>query len=83
MNSMSILDAWTSFAADLIPLDAPDVQRIEMRRAFYSGAITILQYTWQLAASPDVIGSMRTLDRLHAEKTAFIAEMERLAREPK
>lgn len=30
--------AWRSYAEAVIPPDAPDVQRIESRRAFYAGA---------------------------------------------
>lgn len=29
--------AWRSFAEQVLPIDAPDVQRQEMRRAFYAG----------------------------------------------
>ncbi len=34
-----ILDtAWRSYAEQVIPIDAPDFQRRECRRAFYAGA---------------------------------------------
>lgn len=83
MNDMSILDAWLSFEADVIPLTAPSIQHVEMRRAFYSGAIAILQYTEQIGEIPDELTGMRMLERLHIEKRAFINEMDRLAKEPK
>lgn len=34
--------AWSSFSAKVIPADAPDLQRREMRRAFYAGASAAL-----------------------------------------
>ena len=86
MNSLSILDAWTSFAAAVIPLDAPPAQHADMRRAFYTGAVTILEFTEVISnTTDDALGmyqGIRMLERLHVEKRAFIAEMERLAREP-
>jgi hypothetical protein len=83
MKGMSILDAWLSFEGDVIPLDAPPIQHVEMRRAFYSGAIAILQFTEQIAEIPDERAGMQMLERLHIEKRAFINEMDRLAKEQK
>lgn len=83
MNTISILDAWTDFENDVIPLDAPPIQHIEMRRAFYAGAIAILQFTKKIADIPDEREGMQMLERLHVEKRAFMAEMDRLAKEPK
>jgi hypothetical protein len=72
---------------DIIVLSAPEIQRIEMRRAFSASAVTILQFTEAIANIPDdfagIHQSMHAHDRLHAEKRAFVAEMGRLAREPK
>ena len=31
-------DEWESYARDILPTAAPDVQKIETRRAFYAGA---------------------------------------------
>jgi len=40
---ISLLDhQWRSFEAEVIPLAAPEVQREEMRRAFYAGAQGVL-----------------------------------------
>lgn len=33
-----IEEGWKQYEADIIPADAPEVQRIESRRAFYAGA---------------------------------------------
>lgn len=34
-------ELWVSFERDVLPADAPDVQRIEMRRAFYAGGFAL------------------------------------------
>lgn len=40
---ISLLDhQWRSFQDEVIPLAAPEVQREEMRRAFYAGAQAVL-----------------------------------------
>lgn len=35
---LSLADEWASYAADVMPANAPEVQRVETRRAFYAGA---------------------------------------------
>lgn len=35
----TIAHAWTEFQRQCIPIKAPPIQQIEMRRAFYSGVI--------------------------------------------
>lgn len=41
--SRKLLDAhWRSFAESVLPVNAPMVQRMEMRRAFYAGARALL-----------------------------------------
>jgi hypothetical protein len=37
----SLADEWNDFDRLIVPRDAPEVQRIEMRRAFYAGAATM------------------------------------------
>lgn len=37
-----IADTWRDFESRIVPADAPDVQRREMRRAFYAGASAAL-----------------------------------------
>jgi hypothetical protein len=38
----TIRDAWLDFESKVIPADASPLQRIEMRRAFYAGATTVV-----------------------------------------
>jgi len=37
-----VRDAWTSFERAILPPDCSDVQRSEMRRAFFAGAFSIM-----------------------------------------
>lgn len=36
-----IADAWRDYEIKVVPLNAPEVQRTESRRAFYAGAIAV------------------------------------------
>lgn len=38
---LRILEEWNTFSSEVIPADASEIQRIEMRRAFYAGACSI------------------------------------------
>lgn len=38
-NPKLIQDGWTSFANAVLPKGTPKIQRVEMRRAFFSGAV--------------------------------------------
>lgn len=42
---MRIEDQWIEFRGKVIPADAPPVQVIEMRRAFYAGVEALLRIT--------------------------------------
>jgi hypothetical protein len=43
MAEQKIIDAaWRSYAEAVIPVDAPEIQHTEMRRAFYAGASALL-----------------------------------------
>ena len=44
-DNFSLVNEWTRFAGRVIPLDASDIQRTEMRRAFYAGAIAVIDIT--------------------------------------
>lgn len=38
----SLAEEWDEFARQVMPKDAPKVQRVEMRRAWYAGAAAML-----------------------------------------
>ena len=42
MKRQLMAEQWDQFSRSVLPRDAPQVQRTEMRRAFYAGAQSIL-----------------------------------------
>jgi hypothetical protein len=42
VHGTTIGEQWASYLAEVVPADAPDVQREECKRAFYSGASAML-----------------------------------------
>ncbi|MGF6607095.1 hypothetical protein OKW45_001995 [Paraburkholderia sp. WSM4175] len=71
-HSTSIAVAWQSFAADMIPLDAPGSQYSDMRMAFYAGAIHCIDI---LTAPVDGRIDAPTVNRLHEERRTFLREI--------
>lgn len=47
----TIAEQWGVFEARVIPKDAPQVQRLEMKRAFYGGAAGLLSMMLKIADS--------------------------------
>lgn len=43
MKRQLVLELWNSYRREVIPAEAPDVQVIECRRAFYAGAKGLLR----------------------------------------
>lgn len=63
---------WAEFDARVIPPDAPDVQRVEMRRAFFAGAWTMFtQMTGRSVTEVPDEQSEAVLQSLHDECVAF------------
>jgi hypothetical protein len=48
-----IEDLWKAFEARVMPLDAPAIQRREMRIAFYAGFKAMLDMAYLLGELPD------------------------------
>lgn len=76
MAEQKILDAaWRSYAEAVIPLDAPDIQRTEMRRAFYAGAALLFGGIMaMLDPGPDIeptAADLRKMDALKKELDDF------------
>ena len=38
---MTAAELWESYETEVLPKDAPDVQRVECKRAFYAGAFAV------------------------------------------
>ena len=68
----TIHEVWESLEAAAIPADAPDIQRQEMRRAFYAGAQAMLHLAFSVgpeSVSEDEGAAM--LERWRLEVLAF------------
>jgi hypothetical protein len=74
MNTLQ--SVWQTFEAQVIPRNAHQTQRQEMRRAFYAGSSAVLSI--MLGVSGDDVseeaGAM-ILDGLHKEARQFVADV--------
>lgn len=76
MNPHVLARAWESYRAKVLPPDAPDVQVVETRRAFYAGATIVLEICKRVGA-PDVSEDLGVLqfEMLDREIVAFMARI--------
>jgi hypothetical protein len=69
-----IRDAWQSYDRDVVPREAGESQRLETRRAFYAGAMTVLLITTKLGEDAvSEADGVKTLDAIHREMEQFRA----------
>lgn len=73
----TIADAWSTFAAQVMPKGAPQVQHQEMRRAFYAGAHSALCLMGAIAdeASSEEAGAA-LIEALHRELARFVHDIQ-------
>lgn len=73
-RSRSIAAMWMMFETQVMPLNAPPIQRKEMRRAFYAGAHAMLEECVLAAGLPqdDAVAVLRSLNN---ESAAFGAKV--------
>jgi hypothetical protein len=66
-NQRRIEQEWQEFEKKIMPKNAPEIQRKEMRRAFYAGAWTMLKLVQSLGADgipeEDAIGVLEEVDK--------------------
>lgn len=77
-----IKEAWERFAAECVPADAEDVQRVETRRAFYAGALSLFAGICgavEPGEGEPTAADMAVLDGVREEFQAYEAELARLA----
>jgi len=77
LAAVSITGLWASFEKDILPANAPPVQRQEMRRAFYAGSFGVLTAMLHVVGSNEVgmEEGVLILDRLYNECKAFAARV--------
>jgi hypothetical protein len=68
----TIADDWTRFAASVLPPNVSDIQRSEMRRAFYGGVAVMFDHAYRLG-DPDgsEADAVAMLERIRAEIQLF------------
>lgn len=72
--SNRIQQAWLGLEAKAIPPDAGQVQRKEMRRAFFCGAKAMLAETIEASDLPELL-AMRVMSELNAELEQFLQDL--------
>ena len=72
-----IADAWREFEIEVIPLNAPEVQRTECRRAFYQGALSLFyRLTGILDADREpTAADLKKMDDIKAEIDQFVKDL--------
>jgi hypothetical protein len=74
----SVAEYWQLFEENVVPAGAPEIQRVEMRRAFYCGFWSALQAGVELAAEceDNHMKAMLMMQGLHDECYAFRLQVE-------
>jgi hypothetical protein len=80
MTDLNTLAAeWALFERAVVSVAAGDVQRSEMRLAFYAGASAVLALYNRVAATVSDDAAVAILEGLHQEAKAFAEAMRRQA----
>ncbi len=75
-KSATLAEAWTSYASEVVPRDAPPVQRRETGRAFYAGAAAALGVAARIAdADLNEADENAALRRLSDELRQHVADV--------
>lgn len=77
MNTSNTIAAhWAAFEALVISPTAPQIQRHEMRLAFYAGAAAVLDITYGIGGeSTSEAGGVAILQSLHDESHQFAMQL--------
>jgi hypothetical protein len=78
MSSRELIgDAWRQYAEHIVPADAPEVQMIETRRAFYAGAIACFQGLMAMLdpGTEATEADLAKMDALDAEIKRWLADL--------
>jgi hypothetical protein len=70
---LRIKEAWRSYRNEVIPSDAPNIQHIESRRAFYAGAQALLAILMTMLepGTEATEADIRKMDEIAAELKRF------------
>lgn len=79
MAGKTVAQMWAEFEAKVIPPDAGDVQRSEMKLAFYAGALTLFNAAFSLDPGDEpTTADLERVDALYREINDF--HMQEMAR---
>lgn len=75
-----VAESWTTFLLMVVPTNASDIQRGEMRRAYYAGAEAVLQIMMKQldhTTDPDEItdNDMRLMEDVHEDIVQFAEDV--------
>ena len=70
-------DAWLSYAEEVIPANAPEVQRSELRRAFYAGARVLFDGVVNGVSEGEepTLADLALMDAIKAELGQFLKDL--------
>lgn len=71
----TLRQGWIAFARQVIHPQAPIVQRLEMRRAYYAAAAIVLQMLHDITQKYSEDEAIQKLEELHTELEAFVQEV--------
>ena len=72
-----INEAWLSYEAEVIPANAPEVQRSESRRAFYAGARTVFDgLVSGVSEEGTTEADLAMMDSIKSELDQFLKDIE-------
>jgi len=75
-SAFTIAEQWDAFSALVMPKDAPTLQRLEMRRAFYAGFEAALRIQWGIGdKSISEDAGIAIIEGLHQECKLFAARI--------
>ena len=72
---MSIAFLWTNFAGLVLPAETPDLQREEMRKAFFAGFLECFHVVNDYATTLPEKDAVAVLSRLNDEGRAFFEKL--------
>jgi hypothetical protein len=74
-----IANEWAVFAERILPANAPSVQKIETKRAYYAGAFTILGLLTDIVGPDEepTDAEVAELEAIHEECRRFFKDVER------
>lgn len=72
-----VAESWASFEREILPRDCSAVQRQEMRRAFYAGALTIMDTMAAAMSAGDEMtaGDEQAMIDLALEREEYLANL--------